>query len=130
MWSQALDLASHENFSAALSVVREMESLGASRSELTLLKGVLLLKVGGDPNEALETLILAYERISRDSTLAPPNDKYLMCFTSVWGERALQSLDREVDTPFIVDFRDVPLKYVARPYKRKFPLREHPDWSE
>jgi len=129
MWSQALDLAANEDFSTALRVVREMESLGASRSELTLLKGVLLLKVG-DPEEALEALIAAYERISRDPAIAPPNNKYLMCFASVWGRRALQSADREVQTPFIVDFRDVPLKLVARPYKRKFPLREHPDWAD
>lgn len=129
MWSQALDLAANENFSAALDVVREMESLGASRSELTLLKGVLLLKVG-DHADALETLIVSYERISRDPTLAPPNRKYLMCFASVWGQKALQSLGRDVDTPFDVDFREVPLKDVQRAYKRKFPLREHPDWPE
>jgi len=127
MWNQALDLAANENFSAALNVVREMESLGATRSELTLLKGVLLFKVG-DPEDALESLIVAYERISRDPAIAPPNNKYLMCFASVWGQRALQSLDREVQTPFIVDFREVPLKFVARPFKRKFPLQEHPDW--
>lgn len=127
MWSQALDLAANENFSAALKVVREMEALGASRSELTLLKGILLFKVG-DPENALDTLIVAYERISRDPAIAPPNNKYLMCFASVWGQRALQALDREVRTPFIVDFRDVPLKLVARPFKRKFPLSEHPDW--
>ena len=127
MWSQALDLAANENFSAALKVVREMEALGASRSELTLLKGILLFKVG-DPENALDTLIVAYERISRDPAIAPPNNKYLMCFASVWGQRALQAMDREVRTPFIVDFRDVPLKFVARPFKRKFPLSEHPDW--
>ncbi len=129
MWSQALDLAANGSFSAALEVVREMEALGASRSELTLLKGILLFKIG-DPENALDTLIVAYERISRDPAIAPPNNKYLMCFASVWGQRALQALDREVRTPFIVDFRDVPLKFVARPYKRKFPLREHPDWAE
>ncbi len=127
MWNQALDLAANENFSAALNVVREMESRGATRSELTLLKGVLLFKVG-EREDALESLIVAYERISRDPAIAPPNDKYLMCFASVWGERALQSLDRKVETPFDIDFREVPLKFVARPFKRKFPLQEHPDW--
>lgn len=127
MWNQALDLAAHEDFGAALRVVRDMESLGATRSELTLLKGVLLYKLG-DPEEALEALIVAYERISRDPAIAPPNNKYLMCFASIWGQRALESLDREVQTPFIVDFREVPLKFVQRPFKRKFPLLEHPDW--
>ncbi len=127
MWNQALDLAANDNFGAALNVVREMESQGATRSELTLLKGVLQFKIG-DPEDALESLIVAYERISRDPAIAPPNNKYLMCFASVWGQRALQSLSREVETPFIVDFREVPLKFVARPFKRKFPLQEHPDW--
>lgn len=129
MWSQALDLTAKENFGAALRVVREMEARGASRPELTLLKGVLLCRLA-EYEDALETLIVAHMRVSRDSTIAPPNDKYLACYASVWGRKALQSLGREVDTPFDVDFREVPLKLVQRPYKRKFPLREHPDWSE
>lgn len=127
MWNQALDLAANENFHAALNVVREMEALGATRSELTLLKGVLQFKVG-DHEDALVSLVVAYERISQDPAIAPPNDKYLMCFASVWGQRVVQSFGREVETPFIVDFREVPLKFVARPFKRKFPLQEHPDW--
>lgn len=127
MWNQALDLARSQNFGAALNVVREMEALGASRSELTLLKGVLLFKEG-DSEEALDTLIVAYERISQDPAIAPPNNKYLMCFASVWGQRALESMDHEVPTPFVVDYREVPLKFVQRSFKRKFPLLEHPDW--
>ncbi len=128
MWSQALELTARESFSEALRVVREMEALGASRPELTLLKGVLLFRVG-DYEDALEMLIVAHIRISRDTALAPPNDRYLMCYASVWGEKALRSVGREVETPFVIDFREVPLKLVARTYKQKFPLREHPDWS-
>jgi hypothetical protein len=128
MWRQALDLTAGANFSTALRVVRDMEALGASRAELTLLKGFLLFRVA-EHEDALETLIVAYERISRDAALAPPNNKYLMCYASVWGQKAMKSLGREVETPFAIDFRDVPLKLVQRPYKRNFPLREHPDWS-
>jgi hypothetical protein len=129
MWSQALDLTAKENFGAALRVVRDMEAQGASRAELTLLKGVLLFRLA-EYEDALETLIVAYERISRDAAIAPPNNIYLMCYASVWGQKAMKSLGREVETPFAIDFRDVPLKLVQRPYKRNFPLREHPDWSK
>ncbi len=129
MWSQALDLTANENFGAALRVVRDMEALGASRSELTLLKGVLLFRLA-EHEDALETLIVAHMRVSQDAAIAPPNNKYLMCYASVWGQKAMKSLGREVETPFAIDFREVPLKLVQRPYKRKFPLRDHPDWSE
>jgi len=129
MWSHALDLTAKENFGAALRVVRDMETLGASRAELTLLKGVLLCRLAEHEN-AVETLITAHERISRDWTIAPPNNKYLMCYASVWGQKALQSLGREIEAPFTIDFREISLKLVQRTYKRKFPLREHPDWSE
>ena len=127
--NRALELASKGKYEAALNAVVRIEEIGPLLAEFALLKGFLLYAVNRD-DEAVRSLIEAQKLVEASQKYSDDDKEYLKCYASVWGGEAAKKLGGKVLKPFFVDFGKVSLSKVKKHLKRKFPLRDHPNWVE
>jgi hypothetical protein len=95
---------------------------------LLLFKGFLYCASKQD-EQAVEALATACRRIDESRALDAHEKEYLKCYASVCGLRSARRLRQPDATGFHVDFARVSLD-VDRRLRRRFPLRQHPDWVE
>ena len=131
LWVAALNAAAREDYAGALKKLEQCHKYGIPlQSQFCLLNGFLYYATSQN-QLAVETLTRAHRSLRDDNRLSEQEQRYLMCYASIWGMKAAAKLgsgnDREL---FAVSYDEVALNQVRKHLKANFPLRDHPDWVE
>ena len=131
LWVAALNAAAREDYAGALKKLEQCHKYGIPlQSQFCLLNGFLYYATSQN-QLAVETLTRAHRSLRDDNRLSEQEQRYLMCYASIWGMKAAAKLgsgnDREL---FAVSYDEIALNQVRKHLKANFPLRDHPDWVE
>ena len=124
-WSKAIELASRQDYEAAVGVLRTIEGYLVDRSaEFHLLKGFLSFATS-EPQLTIENIEVAIPLIKKNKRYNDDEKRYLMCYASTWTQKAQEYTSRATNDPQDENYGDFDLSNVRPALKRNFPLRGH-----
>ena len=130
-WVKALELASNENYQAALGELDYLDEFYRGKNiEYHLLRGFLNYGLGDDI-EAVRNFELSITLLRDTNRYNEDEKRYLLGYGTTLGRKALKAeSDLSESTRFPkIDISLIDLSKVSQSLRKTFPLTDHPHWE-
>ncbi len=130
-WVRALELASAENYQAALGELDYLDEFYSGKNiEYHLLRGLVNYALSDD-SSAVENLKLSISLLRNTTRYNEDERDYLLCYGTTLCRKAAKSVPNLIDLDSLpqVDVSTVKLANVKHPLRKSFPLTDHPQWK-